>query len=198
MNGAKRVFDVTAAAVGMVFALPLLSAVALVIRLDGRGPVLFIQERIGLRGRPFRLYKFRTMVEEADSLGGPLTVGEDPRITRVGRFLRKYKLDEWPQLINVLKGEMSLVGPRPEVPKYVALYVADQRRVLDLVPGITDPASIKYRNESRLLEAAPDPERAYVEVVMPDKIRINLHYAARADAAKDIRTILKTLKRLSG
>ncbi len=198
MNGAKRVFDVTAAAVGMVFALPLLSAVALVIRLDGRGPVLFIQERIGLRGRPFRLYKFRTMVEEADSLGGPLTVGEDPRITRVGRFLRKYKLDEWPQLINVLKGEMSLVGPRPEVPKYVALYAADQRRVLDLVPGITDPASIKYRNESRLLEAAPDPERAYVEVVMPDKIRINLHYAARADAAKDIRTILKTLKRLSG
>jgi lipopolysaccharide/colanic/teichoic acid biosynthesis glycosyltransferase len=136
------------------------------------------------------------MVVNADKLGKPLTVGRDPRITRVGYWLRKFKLDELPQLLNVLLGEMSLVGPRPEVPQYVALYTPEQRRVLDLVPGITDPASIKFANEAELLAEANDPEKFYIEHIMPTKIRLNMEYASHATLWSDILVILKTLVRI--
>jgi lipopolysaccharide/colanic/teichoic acid biosynthesis glycosyltransferase len=168
----------------------------MLIKLDDGGAVFFRQVRVGRDGRLFRVWKFRTMIANAEQRGGPLTVGEDPRTTRIGRWLRRSKLDELPQLFNVLAGEMSLVGPRPEVPRYVALYSPDQRRVLDLVPGITDPASIVYRHESDLLARAPDPERHYIAVIMPEKIRINLAYAARATWWTDLVVVLDTLRRL--
>lgn len=170
----------------------------MLIKLDDKGPVFFRQERVGYKGRPFRIWKFRTMVVDAEKIGKPLTVGRDPRITRVGYWLRKFKLDELPQLFNVLVGEMSLVGPRPEVPKYVALYTPEQRKVLDLVPGITDPASIKYRDESEILGRSPDPDRTYLEEIMPEKIRLNLEYAAHATVWSDFIIVLKTLFRVFG
>ena len=150
--------------------------------------------------KTFGIYKFRTMVENADKIGGAITIGDDPRITKSGQFLRKYKIDELPQLINVLKGEMSLVGPRPEVNKYVNLYTSEQREVLNLIPGITDPASIKYRNENLLLAASLDtygasydPEQVYIQEIMPDKIRTNLEYASKATVLTDFEIIIKTI-----
>ena len=193
---AKRLFDVGATIAGLFVLWPVLLIVALLIKLDDGGSVFFRQERVGHAGRRFRVWKFRTMIPDAERRGGALTVGQDPRTTRVGRWLRRSKLDELPQLFNVLAGDMSLVGPRPEVPRYVARYSADQRRVLDLVPGITDPASIAYRRESELLARAPDPERYYVTAVMPDKIRINLTYAARATRWTDLKVVLGTLGHL--
>lgn len=193
MRWSKRLFDIIASFIGLILlSLPLL-VVALLIKMSDGGPVLFKQQRIGYRGRPFTMLKFRTMRVGADSMGPLITVGEDPRITRIGRWLRKAKIDELPQLINVLRGEMSLVGPRPEVPKYVAMYSAEQRQVLNLVPGITDPASLKYRNESELLASAVDPLDLYVNVIMPDKIRINIQYAQTATLLSDIRFIIKTV-----
>ncbi|RIH84451.1 sugar transferase [Calidithermus roseus] len=196
MKPAKRLFDLAAATLGIILLLPLFLLLALLIKLDDWGPVFFRQERVGYRGKPFRIWKFRSMVVNAPKLGGVLTVGRDPRITRVGYWLRKFKLDELPQLFNVFLGEMSFVGPRPEVAKYVALYTPDQRRVLELVPGITDLASIKYRNESEVLAKSPDPERTYIEEVMPEKIRINLEYACQASIGSDLMVILQTLVRL--
>lgn len=193
MTSAKRAFDLLASAAGLLLLSPLFGAIALVVKLGDGGPVLFRQERVGRGGRPFHMWKFRTMVTDADGDGLLLTVGPDRRITPVGRVLRRVKLDELPQLVNVLAGDMSLVGPRPEVARYVAMYTPEQRRVLDLVPGITDPASVKYRDESRLLGEAADPELAYVHEVMPDKIRINLEYAERATVVGDVRLILATL-----
>jgi len=195
---AKRLFDLCATIAGLVVLGPVLLIVALLIKLDDGGSVFFRQERVGRAGRAFRVWKFRTMIPDAERRGGALTVGDDPRTTRVGRWLRHSKVDELPQLFNVLAGEMSLVGPRPEVPCYVARYSADQRRVLDLVPGITDPASIAYRRESELLARAADPERYYVTAVMPDKIRINLTYAAHANRWTDLKVVLETLGRLHG
>lgn len=139
------------------------------------------------------MYKFRTMVEQADKIGKPLTVGQDPRITRVGQWLRKYKLDELPQLLNVLKGEMSLVGPRPEVPKYVALYTPEQRQVLEIKPGITDPASIRFRAENDLLAQVDNPEAVYISDIMPEKIKINLAYARQSNLFTDAKVIVDTL-----
>ena len=191
---AKRWFDFFWSVVGLCLSWPIFVLIALVIKLEDGGPVFFRQERVGWRGRPFRIWKFRTMVVGAEKLGRPLTVGKDPRITRVGHWLRKTKLDELPQLINVLCGEMSLVGPRPEVPRYVDLYSTDQRRVLELKPGITDPASIIFRNESEVLAQVEDPERYYLEVVMPEKIRLNIEYAKHASIWSDIRVILQTIK----
>jgi lipopolysaccharide/colanic/teichoic acid biosynthesis glycosyltransferase len=153
---------------------------------------------VGRGGKPFRMIKFRTMRAEPVKDASLLTVGEDPRITRIGRLVRNLKLDELPQLINVVRGEMSLVGPRPEVPKYVDKYTPEQRRVLDLMPGITDPASIRFRNESELLGKADDPESTYVERIMPEKIRLNLEYARRSSFLSDIGIVLKTLHVLSG
>jgi lipopolysaccharide/colanic/teichoic acid biosynthesis glycosyltransferase len=193
---ATRAFDTLVALVGLIVLSPLMLVVALAIALGSRGPVFFQQERVGLGGRPFRIIKFRTMRVDAERLGGPLTVGRDPRITPVGAFLRASKLDELPQLINVVRGEMALVGPRPEVPRYVALYSAEQRRVLEVRPGITDPASIQYRDESALLAAAADPERWYVEEVMPHKLAINLAYLRRRTLPSDVGVILATIARL--
>ena len=193
----KRVFDVFWASVGLVVLAPLMAGVAVAILLDSGPPVLFRQERIGFRGRPFRILKFRTMRASGGS-GALLTVAGDARITRVGRWLRRTKLDELPQLLNVLRGEMTFVGPRPEVARYVAQYTTDERRVLELKPGITDPASNKYRDESALLADAADPERLYVEEIMPDKIRMNLAYAERASVLTDTLEILRTLNPFSG
>ena len=183
--------DLVAAGLGLALLSPLYLATALAVLLyDGR-PVLFRQERIGRGGQPFHLWKFRTM---RPASGGPLlTVAGDTRITPLGRFLRRTKLDELPQLWNVLKGEMSLVGPRPEVRRYVERYTPDQRRVLALTPGITDPASLKYFDEERVLAAFPDPESAYIEVIMPQKISLNLHYAAQATFLSDLAVILKSI-----
>jgi len=190
---AKRLFDIFWATFGLILLWPVFLAVALLCKLEDRGPVFFRQERIGWKGRPFQIWKFRTMVVDAERLGPSITVGGDPRITRIGRWLRQSKLDELPQLINVLLGEMSLVGPRPEVPFYVGMYSEEQRRVLDLRPGITDLASIKFRRESDLLATAEDPGRSYLEEIMPEKIQINLRYATQAGLLQDFKVILMTL-----
>ncbi len=190
---AKRLFDLFWAAAGLLLLWPVFLAVAVLCKLEDRGSVFFRQERIGWKGRPFRIWKFRTMVVGAERLGPSLTVGRDPRITRIGNWLRQSKIDELPQLINVLLGEMSLVGPRPEVPFYVGMYSEEQRRVLDLRPGITDLASLNFRHESELLASAEDPGRKYVEEIMPEKIRINLRYASRAGLLQDFKVILMTL-----
>jgi lipopolysaccharide/colanic/teichoic acid biosynthesis glycosyltransferase len=193
----KRAADLLLALIGLALLWPLLLLLALWVRLDSPGPALFRQERVGRGGRPFQILKFRTMADRPGE-GRQITVGADPRITRSGRLLRAAKLDELPQLINVLLGEMSFVGPRPEVPRYVALYTLEERRVLELRPGITDLASVKYRREAELLAASPDPERTYVEQVMRDKLRINLDYAARAGLLADLAVILRTLGVLFG
>jgi len=197
---AKRIFDLIFTVPGLIVLLPFFVLIALWIKLDSKGPVFYLQERVGRYGETFKIYKFRTMVKNADKIGGAITIGDDPRITKSGKFLRKYKIDELPQLINVLKGEMSLVGPRPEVIKYVNLYTSEQKEVLNLMPGITDPASIKYRNENILLaasrdtyEASYDPEQVYIQEIMPDKIRINLEYASRATIFTDFKVVVKTI-----
>ncbi|WP_431259105.1 sugar transferase [Roseateles chitinivorans] len=191
---AKRLFDIFCAGVGLLLLSPLLLAVAVWIRLDSRGPVMFRQERVGRFGRTFRIHKFRTMRVDAPALGPQITIGDDARITRSGRWLRASKVDELPQLWDVLRGAMSLVGPRPEVPRYVALYPAELRElVLSVRPGITDPASLSFRNESELLARAEDPEREYVEVVMPMKLGLAADYVRNASLGGDIRLILATL-----
>lgn len=192
----KRAFDIVAAACGLVLLLPVFVMVALLVRCKDGGPAFYRQTRIGRHGRSFRIWKFRTMVDGADRIGPPLTAGRDPRITPIGHWLRKFKFDEIPQLLNVLTGEMSLVGPRPEVPQYVDLYNSNQRRVLDIRPGITDPASLKYFNEHELLANSDDPERDYVEQIMPEKIHINLEYAAGATLRTDVLVIVRTLVRI--
>lgn len=182
------------AAIGLVLLAPTLLLAAVWVRLDSPGPVLFRQTRIGRDGVPFTIHKFRTMRVEP---GAAITVGEDPRITRSGRFLRQTKLDELPQLWDVLRGAMSLVGPRPELPRYVELYPADLRaQVLSVRPGITDPASLAYSHEAELLAAAADPEREYREVILPAKLRLSAEYAACATLATDLRLILATLRRV--
>jgi lipopolysaccharide/colanic/teichoic acid biosynthesis glycosyltransferase len=190
---AKRLLDILGALAGLLLlALPG-ALVAMAIRLDSPGPVFFRQERVGRHGRLFRIHKFRTMRVDAER-AGQLTVGEDRRVTRVGRFLRAHRLDELPQLIDVLRGDMSLVGPRPEVPRYVAVYPADLRqRVLAVRPGITDPASLAFRGEAAQLAAAADPEREYVEVILPRKLALAADYADRASLWTDLALIWRTL-----
>lgn len=192
----KRLFDILASSIGLIVISPFLSVIGLTILLVDGSPVFFRQRRVGLHGEIFLIYKFRTMVRDANRLGKPLTVGADSRITPLGHWLRKYKIDELPQLINVLKREMSLVGPRPEVPEYVALYTSDQRKVLELIPGITDPASIAYSNESDLLVSTNDPEFEYINKIMPEKIRLNLEYSARATVWNDMAIILGTFGKI--
>lgn len=189
----KRVFDLCVA-LGVLLALsPLLAAAALWIKLDSPGPVLFRQQRVGWRGRPFAILKFRTMRHAAMGEGLRITVGADPRLTRAGVFLRRHKIDEFPQFINVLRGEMSVVGPRPEVPHYVALYTQAQRDiVLSVRPGITDPASLVFKDESTLLAEADDPENFYVTEVMPAKLEHAAQYVATRSLLGDIRIVLRT------
>lgn len=189
----KRIFDIVVSFVGLVILSPLFLILAIAIARDSKGPVFFKQTRVGRNEVPFKIYKFRTMVEDAEARGMQLTVGDDSRITKVGTFLRKTKIDELPQLINVFKGEMSFVGPRPEVPKYVGLYTEDQRQVLMVRPGITDLASIEYRNESELLATADNPEKVYIEEVMPRKIELNKEYIRNMSLVYDMRIILKTI-----
>ena len=191
----KRLFDLVGALAGLALLLVPGLLVALWIRLDSPGPVFFRQERVGRHGRPFRIHKFRTMRVDAERLGGQLTVGRDPRITRVGAWLRDRRLDELPQLIDVLQGTMSLVGPRPEVPRYVALYPAALReRVLSVRPGITDPASLAFRGEAEQLARAADPEREYVEVILPAKLALAADYAARASLWTDLGVLVRSLQ----
>jgi lipopolysaccharide/colanic/teichoic acid biosynthesis glycosyltransferase len=191
-----RAFDLVASLVGLIVLAPLLLVVAALVRATSSGPALFTQERVGLGGRPFRIYKFRTMEQDAEASGGQLTIGADPRITRVGATLRRLKLDELPQLINVLRGDMSLVGPPPEVPRYVTRYDERQRAVLRVRPGITDPASIAFRDENALLARSADPEATYLEVVMPKKLEMNLAYLERRTVLSDVGVIMRTLTRL--
>jgi lipopolysaccharide/colanic/teichoic acid biosynthesis glycosyltransferase len=194
----KRAFDIVAAAIGLSVLAPLLLLAAILIKIESPGQVFFRQERIGRGFRPFLIYKFRTMVENAAQLGGGITWGDDPRITRVGRFLRKTKFDELPQLINVLKGEMSLVGPRPEIRKYVDLFRADYEEILKVRPGITDMASLKYQDEADLLGRSANPEEEYIKRVLPDKLKLAKAYVNRSCLRFDLALILKTLPKLIG
>lgn len=192
---AKRLFDLLGAGVALLLLTPLLLLVALAIRFDSSGPVFFRQERIGRHGVPFRIHKFRTMRVDAQSQGPQVTVGHDARITRVGHVLRHYRLDELPQFIDVLSGAMSLVGPRPEVPRYVAHYPADLKaQVLAVRPGITDPASLAHIDEAAALAGAADPEREYIERILPRKLSLQAEYAAGATLRSDLTVLARTLR----
>ena len=190
----KRFFDVVASGIGLILLSPLFVILAIWIKCDSISPVFYKQVRVGRSNMDFQLFKFRSMRVGSDKKGLITVGGHDPRITRSGYYIRKYKLDEFPQLINVFKGDMSLVGPRPEVRKYVDMYTEEQMHVLDVRPGITDLASIRYRNENELLERVNDPDKYYVEVIMPDKLRINLEYVARHSFTFDIRLIFQTFR----
>lgn len=189
----KRAFDVTASSMGLLALSPVLLGLAALIKLSDQGPVFYRGVRVGLDGRPFRIFKFRTMVVNADKIGGPSTAGDDPRITRIGAFLRAYKLDELPQLLNVLAGDMSIVGPRPEVQRYVDMYTEEERQILTVRPGITDFASLWNTDEGAVLAGAADPERAYLELIRPEKIRLQLEYVRRQSLLTDLRIVMRTL-----
>ena len=193
----KRGFDLVVASLALVLLAPLLLALAAWVRLDSPGPALFRQERLGRHGRPFRIHKLRTMALHAG--GAPLTVGDDARITRAGRVLRRTRLDELPQLIDVLRGDMSLVGPRPDVPRYLdRVDPALRARVLAVRPGITDPASLAHVDEAQVLAAAADPEREYVERILPAKLAASADYAERATLRSDLAVLMRTLGLLVG
>ena len=188
----KRAFDLVASIAGLVILSPIIIVLALIVKFTSAGPIFYRAERIGRYGEPFKLYKFRSMVVNADKTGPAITVANDSRVTPIGKFLRKTKLDELSQLINVVKGEMSVVGPRPESPYYVAMYTDEQRKVLDARPGITSPASLKYNEEESLL-TGDDWETHYIEVIMPNKIAIDMEYAQDPNIVRDIQLILQTI-----
>ena len=192
----KRAFDFLFSLFILVLFFPIGFVISILILFSSPGGIFYMQERIGRQGFPFKLYKFRSMRIDADQ-SGKLTVGmKDPRITRVGIFIRKYKLDEFPQFINVLKGDMSIVGPRPEVHEFVALYSDTQKKVLEVKPGITDYASIEYFNENELLASSDNPKRTYVEKIMPDKLALNQKYLANPTLAHDLKIIFMTIRRV--
>lgn len=192
----KRLFDIIFSMIILLLFLPFGLIISLLILLSGKGGVFYIQERVGKNGRPFGLLKFRTMRKDADKLG-KLTVGmRDPRITKIGYYLRKSKLDEFPQFINVLKGEMSVVGPRPEVKEYTDLYTDEQRRVLTVKPGITDFASLEFYRENELLGKSDDPRQTYIEEIMPEKIKLNLKYIESQGLGTDLRIIGRTFLKM--
>lgn len=195
MSVTKRVFDVCAAAVGLVLLAPIWGILAVCIRLDSQGPILYRGTRIGRDGKPFAIFKFRTMIPDAAAHGAGITTRQDPRITRVGNFLRRTKLDELPQLVNVLRGEMSIVGPRPEDPRYVQYYTVAQRAVLSVPPGITSVASLALRNEQELLSGA-DWERTYITQVMPYKLDLELAYLKRRTFLSDLNIVAHTVMTL--
>lgn len=190
----KRTFDLIASTVALFILSPLLAAVAIAIKLDSPGPVFYRGVRGARGGGEFRIFKFRTMVVNADKIGGPSTSEDDPRVTRLGAFLRRFKIDELPQFMNVLVGDMSLVGPRPEVISEVANYTPEERRLLEVRPGITDWASIKFRNEGEILRGAPDPHRAYLEKIRPEKIRLGLEYVDNHSFWTDLKIIFRTIR----
>ena len=191
----KRIFDITSSLFGLILLSPFMIIIAILIKLDSKEPIFFKQVRVTKNGREFKIFKYRTMRVGSDKYS-QITVGKDSRITKVGDFLRRYKLDEIPQLINVLLGDMSLVGPRPEVPKYVALYTEEQREILKVRAGITDYASIEFSNENDILANETDPEKAYIEKIMPRKIELNKKYLSEISVMTDIKIILLTIKKI--
>jgi lipopolysaccharide/colanic/teichoic acid biosynthesis glycosyltransferase len=193
----KRVFDLTLSALGLLILGPLLGFVAILIKLDSAGPAFFKQERMGQGFRPFLIYKLRTMIQEAQTQGRLVTAGKDSRVTRVGAVLRRTKIDELPQLINVVKGEMSFVGPRPEVRKYAELFRQDYEEILQIKPGITDLASLKYRHETDLLGRSANPEEQYLTEILPDKIRLAKEYLRISSFSVDLQIITKTIFKMA-
>jgi lipopolysaccharide/colanic/teichoic acid biosynthesis glycosyltransferase len=194
----KRLFDIFISLIGLICLLPFLLLIMILISIDSRGGVFYLQTRVGINNKDFRLFKFRTMHVNADKKGLLTVGGRDSRITRIGYYLRKYKLDELPQLLNVFFGTMSLVGPRPEVRKYVDSYTIEQAKILEVKPGITDYASLEYFDENELLAKSQEPEKTYIEEIMPAKLKLNAKYIEELGLLTDIRIILKTLKRIMG
>jgi len=193
---AKRLFDILFSLIGIVLLSPLFAVAALLIKLDSEGPVFYRGVRAGKDGKPFRIFKFRTMVVNADKIGGPSTSADDPRLTRVGKILRRYKIDEFPQMINILKGEMSFVGPRPEVLQEVELYTDEERLLLSVPPGMVDYATTRFHNEEEILGGAADPHQAYREKIRPEKIRLGLEYVRTRSFWGDIKILLQFITTL--
>lgn len=190
----KRLFDFTFSLFGLILTFPLLFLIAFLIKFDSKGPVFYRGERIGKGEKPFRIFKFRTMVENAEKLGGPSTAGDDPRLTKIGKILKKYQLDELPQLINVLKGEMSLVGPRPEVPFYVKMMSEEEKKIILSVPqGMTDLASLWNFHEGEILKGSADPEKTYMEKIRPEKIKLQMEYVKKHSFWLDLKIMIKTV-----
>ncbi len=193
----KRLFDIFFSFIGLIFALPAMFVIALLVKLYSPGTVFYISQRIGKQGKPFNLLKFRAMVVDADKIGGPSTASDDPRLTKIGLFLKKYQLDELPQLINVLKGDMSFVGPRPEVKMYVDIMSDEEKNViLSLRPGMTDWASLWNFHEGEILRGSADPEKTYMERIRPEKIRLQIKYVKERSFLTDIKIILKTIMKI--
>lgn len=193
----KRLFDISASLIGLIVTVPIFAVLVLAIKLDSRGPALYSGVRVGKSGKQFRMHKFRSMVQNADKIGGPSTAGDDPRLTRMGKFLKKFQLDELPQLFNVLKGEMSLVGPRPDVPYYVDMMTSEEKQViLSVRPGMTDWASLWNFHEGEVLRGAEDPEKAYQEKIRPGKIRLQMKYVKEQNLWVDVKIILQTIKQI--
>jgi lipopolysaccharide/colanic/teichoic acid biosynthesis glycosyltransferase len=189
----KRIFDLCFSLVGLIILSPLLVLIGILIRLDSRGPVFFRQTRVGRFGVPFKIVKFRTMINGAEKVGPLISKGDDPRITKLGNFLRRYKLDEIPQLLNVVSGEMSLVGPRPEVPKYVEAFRLEYEEILKVRPGITDFASLEFKNENDLLKGGVDPEDKYLKEILPEKIIHYRNYIREQSIGVDLKILLRTV-----
>lgn len=193
-NSFKRIFDLVASLVGVMMLIPIIIPIIIWIKLSSKGPLFFVQKRVGKNFEEFNLYKFRSMVIDAQNIGPSVTSGDDPRITKVGKIIRKTKIDELPQLINVIKGDMSLVGPRPEVMKFVNEKKEDYKIVLSVLPGITDNAAIEYRDEETIMEQYENKEKAYIDIVLPEKIKLYKYYINNISFYNDIKLILKTLK----
>jgi lipopolysaccharide/colanic/teichoic acid biosynthesis glycosyltransferase len=193
----KRLFDIVFSIIGLILLSPLLAAASVLIKLDSRGPVFFRQERVGRYFKPFRIYKFRTMTADGQDKGALITVGGDKRITRIGHVLRRYKIDELPQLLNILKGEMSFVGPRPEVREYVQLFRKDYAKLLTVRPGITDPASLTYSEEETVLASSGNGEKHYIGNILPDKIALSLRYVENRSIFTDVRLVFRTILKIA-
>ena len=189
---AKRTFDVATATAGLIILSPVIAAIAIAIKAGSKGPLLYRGTRVGMNDEPFHMLKFRTMVVDADKIGGSSTPEYDPRVTPIGKFLRKYKLDELPQLINVLRGDMSFVGPRPQVQWAVDLYTPEERQILTVRPGITDEASLKFSNEGEILKGSKDPDKDYIEKIHPEKMRLSLEYVRNRSFSGDLSIIART------
>ena len=192
----KRLFDIIFSIIGLILLFPLFGVISILIKIEDDGPVFFRGTRIGQKGKPFKMYKFRSMVVNADKIGGHSTSDDDPRLLKIGKFLRKYKLDELPQLIDVFKGNLSFVGPRPEVPFYVNMFTEDEKAILTVRPGITDWASLWNSNEGAILAGSPDPEKTYMEKIRPEKIRLQLKYVQEHSFWVDIKIIALTLTKI--